>query len=186
MKNPYVCPKGCRLSKEGVIKERGFPLLCIEHKAEIEGVEIICVDCKKAVTIAILATAKIRCDSCQVVSRAATRRAYKRTERSKKAERARIVKKKANVYGKCSWVKMPTTPTHSEWSGRRSVRKPECKRYEECFELVDYRKHNAKMNCGICACFEKKNLDPAEFIVGPNKPQFLPPMGAKPYSTGRR
>lgn len=166
MKMKYVCPKGCRLTKSGVMKQTGGPLICRKHKLKIESKEIICIDCNDPVKIGLLTNGKVRCDSCQKLRR--NKKGYAR----KKKERADASKIRKSMpvadYQKTLNQEKPAIAKAKalNWPWKRSIRKPECKMYEDCFELVDYRKHNAKMNCGICACFKPRNEDPANYVTG--------------------
>jgi hypothetical protein len=176
MKSKYVCPKGCRLSKSGIVLERkgGRQLLCREHRLHIECKEIVCIDCKSPVQIGLQVSGKVRCDPCQAIRRFEKMKAYKRTDKSKKVERTRrraisAVKKldreNVNLVNKLP-EKETSTRKARTWPGKRAIRNSECKMYERCLDLVPGSMSTSKMNCGVCAGFTLRSDDAADWVTG--------------------
>lgn len=64
----------------------------------------------------------------------------------------------------CRGARVIVDPRPKPWPGVKPIRKTECAWYSECLGLVDCRKPQSKMNCGICACFTRQEIDPADYL----------------------
>ena len=162
----YVCTKGCRVERAELSKIKSGSLRCAEHGAPIDHIEILCADCRCKVILSARATRAERCGPCNAAHKAYVKRENRKIasvkEREKVQRRALYLARKGIVR------KVQDRPAQGKapWPGKRPVRKTECAAYQYCFELVDYGKHNAKMNCGICACFQLRSEDPADYVTG--------------------